>query len=123
MLTGRRHRLLLLMLCAFIVSLLMNASVAASVRACADAWLGDVVALSLAADTSNANTPDTHGVWQQTPTGDASGEDVTFVDDEWVLPAPQTLSLNNVSSAAPLGANVADLPASVALLLRPPDLA
>ncbi|HTV84343.1 MAG TPA: hypothetical protein VME63_02990 [Dyella sp.] len=121
--SDRRHRPLLLMLCACMLSLLMNASMAAGARMYAKAWPGDTVQLSLPAGTSDAQAPDPHVACQPVPAGDTCDEDVTFADDEWVLPARHVLSLNYVPPAAPSSADVADLPASVALFLRPPDLA
>lgn len=119
--TGRRHRVLLLMLCAFIVSMLMNAGMATGVRT--DTWSGDAARLSLATGMLDANATDTYGECRQTPAEEACGVDVTFVDDEWMLPAFHIASFHYVPPAAPSSLRVADLPVPVALFLRPPDIA
>jgi hypothetical protein len=121
--SGRRHRFLLLMLCAFIVSLLMNVGVAGSVRASANAWPEGATKQSLAVGMSDANAADTYGECKQTPAGDACGDDVTFVDDEWMLPAWQVASFHYVPPAVPSSLDVADISVPVARLFRPPDLA
>jgi hypothetical protein len=121
--SGRRHRFLLLMLCAFIVSLLMNAGMASSVRADADAWPGGATTLSLDAGMSDANAADTHGECRQIPADDVCGDDVTLVDDDWMLPAWQVASFRYVPPAVPSSLDVADIAVPVARLFRPPDFA